>query len=84
MSMKGLCPLNLSQSNTHPESEEQEQLSGYRLIDMNLMNDATVNVHKCKKGKLLLREDYKERHDLKSSLYVECSNCKQRTFLPTS
>ena len=47
---------------TDPESEEQEQLSGYRLIDMNLMSDAIVNVHKCKKGKLLLREDYKDRY----------------------
>ena len=37
-----------------------------------------------KKGKLLLREDYKERYGLKSSLYVECSSCKNRTFLPTS
>ena len=26
---------------------------------MNLMSDAMVSVHKCKKGKLLLREDYK-------------------------
>ena len=45
-----------------------------------------VNVRKCKKGKLLLREDYEERYGLKSSLYVECSNCKlkKRTFLPTS
>ena len=43
-----------------------------------------VNVNTCKKGKLLLREDYKERYGLKSSLYVESSNCKKRTFLPTS
>ena len=93
-------PLNLSQSDcetkseslslsqysnyTGPESEEQEQLSGYRLIDMNLMSDAMVSVHKSKKGKLLLREDYKERYGLKSSLCVECSICKNRTFLPTS
>ena len=78
--------LSLSQySNyTDPESEEQEQLSGYSLIDMNLMSDAMVSVQKCKKGKLLLREDYKERYGLKSSLYVECSNCKKRTFLLTS
>ena len=51
---------------------------------MNLMSDALVNVHKCKKGKLLLREDYKERYGLNSSLYVECSNCKKREFLLTS
>ena len=31
-----------------------------------------------------MREDYKERYGLKSSLYVECSNCKKRIFLPTS
>ena len=51
---------------------------------MNLMSDAMVSVRKCEKGKLLLREDYKERYGLKSSLYVECSNCKKRTFLSTS
>ena len=43
-----------------------------------------VSVHKCKKGKLLLREHCKERYSLKSSLYVECCDCKKRTFLPTS
>ena len=48
---------------------------------MKLFSDAMVDVHKCKKGKLLLREDYKERYGLKSSLHVECSNCKRRTFL---
>ena len=93
---KDLFPLNLSQSNcetksksgslsqysnyTGPESEEQEQLSGYRLIDMNLMSDGMVNVQKCKKGKLLPKEDYKERYGLKSFLYVESSNCKREHF----
>ena len=78
---KDFSTLNLSQSDcetksdsgsltqysncTGPESEEQEQVSGYRLIYMNLMSDAMVDVHECKKGKLLLREDYKERLTLK-------------------
>ena len=100
LKLKDFPPLNLSQSDcktksqsgslsqysnyTGPESEEQEQLCGYRLIDMNLMSDAMVNVHKRKKGKLLLREYYKERYRLKSSLCVECSSCKKRAFLPTS
>ena len=69
---------------TGPESDKQEQLSGYRLIDMNLMSDAMVSVHKCKKGNLLLREYCKERYGLKSSLYVECSKSKKRTFLLTN
>ena len=35
-------------------------------------------------GKLYLREDYQEKFGLKSSLYLECSNCKRRSFIPTS
>ena len=35
-------------------------------------------------GKLYLREDYQERFGLKSSLCLERSNCKRRSFIPTS
>ena len=34
-------------------------------------------------GKLSLAEEYHQRFGLKSSLYLECSHCKTRTFLPT-
>ena len=34
-------------------------------------------------GILSLNEEYNQRFGLKSSLYLECSHCKVRTFLPT-
>ena len=64
--------------------EESADQTGYRLIHIESLSNAIRNVHKCKRGHLTLREDYAKRFGLMSSLYIECSRCHKKTFLPTS
>ena len=60
------------------------KLTGYRLIDMEQLQDALNSAHKCKGGRLMLSEDYDKRCGLQSSLHFKCSNCKKKTTFSTS
>ena len=71
----------------HVECQEQQESAdqtGYRLIHIESLSNAIRDVHKCKKGHLILKEEYAKRFGLMSSLYMECSRCHKKTFLPTS
>ena len=62
----------------------ERKLTGYRLIDMEQLQDALNSAHKCKGGRLMLSEDYDKRCGLKSSLHLKCSSCQKKTSFSTS